>query len=133
MLGFAGVVALVAWLLGHPLEVPCIFTDASQFGPHGYAMCVHAPVTEELLYRAVLCAPLVPLVGQRGTILLGGAVFAALHFRYGNPAPNNLLAGFLLTWAYLRSSNLVIPILLHALGNGFVWVAHIGLFHWQAV
>ncbi len=31
--------------------------------------------------------------------------------------PDNLVAGFFVAWAYLRSETIVIPIALHALGN----------------
>jgi hypothetical protein len=79
--------------------------------------CVKSPLLEELLYRAVLCAPLVALLGRKAVIVVSGLVFAWLHVRYGNPSPDNAVAGFLLGWAYLRSGSLLVPITLHALGN----------------
>jgi len=79
--------------------------------------CVHYPLLEETLYRLVLLVPLVALLGCRWAIVISGAVFAALHFAYGNPAPDNFVAGYLLAWAYLKSGSIVIPIAWHALGN----------------
>ena len=92
--------------------------------------CVAAPVLEELIYRLALCLPLVGIVGRRWTILLSGVVFAALHFRHGNPGPSNFIAGFILGWAYLKSGNLLIPIILHSLGNLCVFLVNVGVFYW---
>jgi membrane protease YdiL (CAAX protease family) len=47
-------------------------------------------------------------------------VFAWLHQLYGHLSPDNALAGLLLTWAYLRSGSLAVPIAPHALGNALV-------------
>ena len=43
--------------------------------------------------------------------------FAALHVAYGNPSPENLVGGFLLGWVYLKSETILLPVLLHSLGN----------------
>ncbi len=67
--------------------------------------CVCYPVLEEMLYRLVLCAPLVALLGPWYAIVISGAAFGALHFLYGNPAPTNFVAGYLLAWPYLRSGS----------------------------
>jgi len=93
------------------------FTDISEFRRFVWRACLWAPVTEESVYRFALCVPLIRLIGERMTILASGAAFAALHFRYGNPAPDNFIAGFALAWAFLRSRTLLVPVGLHALGN----------------
>lgn len=99
-----------------------------------YAMCVSAPVFEEVVYRFILCVPAMALVGPRWTIVLSGVVFALYHTLAGVAAPDNLVAGFILGWAFLRSGSLAVPILLHALGNlcvllaqYAVWVYHHGM------
>ncbi|HXK18571.1 MAG TPA: CPBP family intramembrane glutamic endopeptidase [Polyangiaceae bacterium] len=79
--------------------------------------CVKSPAVEELLYRAVLCASLVQAIGRIPTVVVSGLSFAALHFIYGNPGPDNAVAGFLLAWAYLVSDSFAIPLLMHAGGN----------------
>jgi membrane protease YdiL (CAAX protease family) len=68
-------------------------------------------------------------VGSTVTILLSGVLFALLHAAYGNLAPDNTIAGFVLAWAYLRSSSLLVPIVLHALGNLCVFGIHVALFY----
>ncbi len=82
--------------------------------------CVLAPIVEEVLYRVVFCTALVGLIGSRWTILLTGLIFAALHFAYGKPAPDNLFAGFFLAWVFLKSGSALVPVLLHSLGNVIV-------------
>jgi len=88
-----------------------------------------APVYEELIYRLVLCVPLVAVAGPRVTIVLGGAVFAGLHFVYGNPAPDNFVGGYILVWAYLKSGSIATPIVLHSLGNSCVVAVHVLNWH----
>lgn len=87
--------------------------------------CLKAPVLEEAIYRFVLCIPAIALIGPFGTILISGATFAALHFLYGNPSPDNAVAGLVLSWAYIRSNSLLLPVGLHALGNLFVGLSHV--------
>ena len=79
--------------------------------------CVEAPLVEEGIYRLVFCCAALPLIGPRATIVVGGLLFAALHVHYGKPGPDNVLAGFFFTWAFLKSETIVIPIVLHSLGN----------------
>jgi membrane protease YdiL (CAAX protease family) len=79
--------------------------------------CVEAPLLEEAVYRVILCASLVTVIGRVPTVLLSGVVFASLHFVYGNPGPDNAVAGFVLGWAYLKSESVTIPIIMHGCGN----------------
>lgn len=128
----AGSLAVIAglWAFGTPPQLYSQFTSSDQIPEFLWRGCLWAPIEEEMLYRVALCVPLVPLVGKRWTILIGGLTFAALHWSYGNLAPNHAFAGFALTWAYLRSGNLFVPIALHALGNLAVCALHAGLFYW---
>jgi len=80
-------------------------------------MCIEAPLVEEVNYRLALVGGMVSLTGRSGAILASGIVFAGLHWIYGNASIENQVAGFILAWAYLRSGTLVIPILIHAVGN----------------
>lgn len=75
------------------------------------------PVIEELTYRFAFCTPLPMARSHWGTIIVCGGAFAALHFVYGNPGPDNFIAGYVLAWAYLKSGSILVPIALHALGN----------------
>ncbi len=90
--------------------------------------CIDAPLVEESVYRLALCTGLVPLAGPRIAIAASGIVFAALHVLYGNAGPDNVIAGFVLAWAYLRSGTLLVPIALHSLGNLCVGLAGLAFY-----
>jgi uncharacterized protein len=116
---FVAIVTLVLVVLvatGHATSPP-MFHSPAEFA---WRACVIAPLKEEPIYRVALCAPLVAVVGRWPTIVISGLVFACLHHVYGNLSPDNALAGILLGWAYLRSGSVLVPIALHAIGNGLV-------------
>jgi membrane protease YdiL (CAAX protease family) len=92
-------------------------------------MCVIAPVVEESIYRLVLCFPTTATIGSTGAIILSGATFAGLHFAYGNPSPDNFVAGYILAWAYLKSGSIMVPITLHSLGNSVAFAVHFGAWY----
>jgi membrane protease YdiL (CAAX protease family) len=79
--------------------------------------CLETPLLEEAVYRVILCASLVTAIGRVPTVLVSGVVFASLHFVYGNPGPDNAVAGFVLGWAYLKSESVTVPIIMHGCGN----------------
>lgn len=83
-------------------------------------LCLLAPLTEELLWRVVLCTAAARLMGPWPAIALTGILFAAAHWMYGVSGPDNLLAGFFLSWAFLQSGSFVVPLALHACGNASV-------------
>ena len=56
-----------------------------------------------------------------------------VHGEEGNPGPDNVIAGVLLGWAFLKSGSLLAPIIFHALGNvlavgvqlrNWYWIQH---------
>lgn len=94
---------------------------------------VTAPLIEEPIYRLALCAPLASAVGRWPTIIASGSLFGMLHFFYGNPGPDNFVAGYVLGWAYLTSRSLAVPIALHALGNLAVWTVHVLHYAWYVL
>lgn len=96
-------------------------------------MCIVGPAFEEVLYRLALCAPAAAVIGARSTVIVGGLIFAGLHVLYGAPSPENLLGGFILTWAFLKSETLIVPIVLHSLGNFGAFSIQVALFYfWQS-
>jgi uncharacterized protein len=97
--------------------------------PSFFRMCVFTPVLEETKYRLILCVPLAVLLGPWLTVVVGGIIFGALHFAYDNPGLDNMLAGFILTWSFLKSGSLAIPVILHSLGNLFILGMSIGSWY----
>ena len=112
-------------------SLPAMEIKPEDAGPYFLMACIIAPLTEEGIYRFALCLPAARLIGRWPTIVLSGVVFAALHVVYGKPAPDNLVAGFVLGWALLKSESLLIPVILHALGNLCVLIA--GLVVYQVL
>jgi len=129
VIGFSTLVFVAAQAAGYSPRVPTV----SPNGAASFALmaCVEAPLVEEVLYRLVLCVPLVALAGTKCAIVVSGIVFAALHFVYGNPGPDNFIAGFFFCWVYMKSGSLIVPILFHSVGNGFVLAAQ--LSNWYAM
>jgi membrane protease YdiL (CAAX protease family) len=91
--------------------------DGAAFAAALFPMCVLAPLTEEGVYRWLLCTGLSTRLPPWVIVVLSGTMFAGLHIIYGNPAVTNLLAGYLLAWVYLASGSLLVPVLWHAGGN----------------
>jgi membrane protease YdiL (CAAX protease family) len=115
-------------VVGRPLPIYVLRPD--DFWPAFLRMCVVAPIGEEATYRLGLCTGAVPLLRPWGTIAVSGLVFGALHVLYGNPGPDNLIAGFFLGWAYLKSGTILVPIVLHSLGNLCVVLAQVAGWYW---
>lgn len=75
------------------------------------------PLIEETIYRGVLCVSLRSVAGYKTTIFISGTLFAFLHFIYGNPAIDNIIGGYFLSWAFLTSKSIIIPVIFHSVGN----------------
>lgn len=83
-----------------------------------WASVVEAPVVEESIYRWLFVTGIVAIAPRWAAVVLSGAVFAYLHFVYGNPGPDNFIGGYFFAWMYLRSGSILVPIAFHALANG---------------
>lgn len=115
-------------LLGR--KVPIYSIPSSSAASAFFTMCIVAPVLEETIYRLALCVPFAGLSRPWMAIIASGVVFGALHVVYGNPSPENLVGGFFLAWAYLKSGTIYLPILLHSLGNFIAWAGQIAAWYW---
>lgn len=92
-------------------------------------MCITAPLTEELVFRSLLTVAVRPTLGDRGTIIVSGLLFAAAHIIGGNPGLENQVAGFLLMWAFLRSGTILVPLAWHSAGNLVAFSAQVANWH----
>jgi uncharacterized protein len=123
--------AVVAYgIFRHSVPPPRYITHPSQIGLVFFWMCIYAPLTEEPLYRLAICPPVAAWIGPKAAIAVSGVAFALAHVLGGNPSPDNQIAGFLLAWAYLRSGSLMVPIVIHALGNLCAFGFHLAWFYW---
>lgn len=88
-------------------------------------MCFVAAVVEESVYRVVACGLIAAIAGHRQTIAINGVLFGLLHVWYGNPSPENLVGGFFLAWSFLKSETILVPLILHSVGNMLVLAAQV--------
>ncbi len=88
------------------------------------ALLFLAAAYEEILYRGYAFQRLVDAVGARGAILIISALFGVAHLRNPSVTPlstaNTVLAGILLSVAYLKTRALWLPIGLHWAWNFFM-------------
>ena len=124
---FIATAGVVCWLRDVPIRSQ--FAEEREILWFARSACLHAPITEELLYRLALCAPLAAPIGRFATIAVSSAVFSYLHVRWGNFEPTHAVGGAILAWAYLRSGCLWLPIVLHAIGNLFALAVDTILFY----
>jgi membrane protease YdiL (CAAX protease family) len=122
-------VGLGAWVLAGQ-ELPIYATAPDDLGTSFLRMCVYAPLVEEAIYRLTVCVPLAVLLGPWKAVAVSGLVFGGLHVVYGNPSPENLVGGFFLAWAYLKSESIALPVLLHGLGNLCALAGQVGTWYW---
>ena len=121
--GFCIVAALLFWIIGIRMPIPARPPERALSDLVSY--CISAPVLEEALYRLVLCVALVRIAGPWWTIFASGAIFAVLHFVWGNASPDNFIADYFLAWSFLKSGSILTPIVLHSLGNACVLALHV--------
>ncbi len=110
-------------------SLPLYAIAPAEIGHAFFRMCVFSPLLEETLYRAVLCLGVAAVLGAGSAVAISGLLFGILHVLYGVPSPENLLGGFLLAWAYLRSGSLFVPLALHAVGNLIILLGQIGAWY----
>lgn len=123
--------AVFLGLLHYSIPPSCFYlSHSSQIWPLFVSMCVIAPTTEEIVFRLALCIPVTTWLGPKTAIAISGIIFAAVHVMGGNPGPDNLLAGFFLAWAFLKSGTLTVPMALHCLGNFCAFAYQVFCFYW---
>jgi membrane protease YdiL (CAAX protease family) len=52
-----------------------------------------------------------------------------MHIVAGVPSPENLVGGFFLAWAFLKSSSIAVPVVLHSLGNLCALLGQVGAWY----
>ena len=130
LLAVIAIGAYAYYKLHTPAGVTVYLLHPAHFWPRFVMVCVLYPLLEEATFRAALCTPLAPVIGPWPTVLFSGAVFAAVHFLYGNADLSNFLAGYCLAWAYLKSGSILVPVVLHSFGNLLILFAQMAAWHW---
>jgi membrane protease YdiL (CAAX protease family) len=94
---------------------------------------LRAPIFEELIYRIAICVPVAACWGMRASIVVSGVLFGFLHVLYGNANPVNLIAGFFLAWTFLKSNTILVPMIIHLVGNLFFLYGQLALITWKII
>lgn len=84
---------------------------------------VHAPLAEEVPYRALLVPLVRPWIGRFGTALCSGVVFFLLHWLvYGlGPEPSHFFSGAIFAYLFMYAG-LGASLAAHAGGNAGIWL-----------
>jgi len=83
-------------------------------------VCVAAPLVEETIFRGYLYGALRRVMSPRQAIVIGGAVFAAVHLNAQAFLVIGMI-GALLCYLYERTRSLIPGMVAHALHNGLVF------------
>lgn len=92
----------------------------------GLMLIVGAPLSEELFFRGLILDSLKEHVGAGTAVFLAALLFAGLHFYFIQFIPV-LAAGILLGRMFIRSENLFLPIVAHAVTNALALAAWFAL------
>lgn len=76
------------------------------------------PLGEELLFRATLLAAIAQRFGMRAGVIGSGLIFGAIHFD-GVFFPMLALDGILWGALYVKTRNIIVPMIGHGLANAF--------------
>jgi membrane protease YdiL (CAAX protease family) len=96
------------------------FTNLDQFRRYLLVGLIIAPIFEELVYRSLAVPALAAWLGNGWAIFLSGPLFYFLHVViYGRSwiLFHYALAGWILSWAFIRCNKVWTPMILHSLGN----------------
>lgn len=80
-----------------------------------------APVTEELIFRAILLRGFVPRYGPSRAVAYAAALFALTHI-FPIRLPGMFVVGFLLGWLFLRTGSIWPGVLAHVANNAIAFV-----------
>lgn len=87
-----------------------------------FLLILGAPLAEELFFRGLLIDLWQEKVGAKQAVFYSALLFAVMHFYLLQFIPV-LLAGLCLGFLFLRTEDLLVPILAHAVVNGLVLVS----------
>jgi len=88
------------------------------------------PITEEFIFRGFLLNRLIKKTNMWGGILISSMLFAVMHFDYDRLIAT-FLFGIIAALLYLKTRNLLFPILLHIFHNSFVFFQTTIFQTWQ--
>jgi hypothetical protein len=80
-----------------------------------------APILEELIFRGVMLSYLLKHKSEWAAILFSALLFGLVHVS-PDQVVWSFLGGIFLGYAYLKSQNILVPILFHSLNNFLYYI-----------
>ncbi len=96
-----------------------ISLDGVTFGSLFVTTAILAPLLEETVFRGFLLPSLSKYLGTVNAVVLSSIAFGLVHFA-ARDTPQLTALGMVLGFAYVRSGNLLAPMLIHGIWNGTV-------------
>lgn len=89
-----------------------------------FLICLTPSICEELFFRGMFQSTLQSYWGKKWSFILTGVLFALIH---GMPWYWHLYIclGLYLSWLFLKSGNLLLPVLAHLINNSWTFLNHI--------
>lgn len=106
-------------------DVTRIISSASGWMAKAYFFAlavVIAPVVEEMLFRGMLLPALAKKVGVKPALLVVGLLFSLVHGFYMPAGVVFFMLSVAFSLAYIYRGSLLVPIIMHAIFNGFTIV-----------
>jgi uncharacterized protein len=109
----------------------CLSDDSTLYFPNGsqltnsisfFSVVIIAPIVEEFIFRGLLLTRWSSKWGTQRSILVSSIIFGVLH---GPSTVSLFFVGLVLSFVYIKTRSLIIPILLHAGNNLFAFLLHI--------
>lgn len=108
-----------------PLEA--VDTPALHYVLLFITICILAPIWEELFFRGIVMRRLLTKWHAPASLIVSSLIFGLFHINPVQIVYASIL-GLLLGYAYLRTENIIVPMILHAIANGtsFIFIVAAG-------
>lgn len=106
----------IGWLLELISDFEAVPMTPSQYILFFISICVLAPLWEELFFRGILLRRFMMKWKVSTSMIVSSIVFGLMHFG-GSSMIHAAIFGFFMAYAYLKTKNIFVPIILHGVSN----------------
>lgn len=110
-------------------EIPIVTAEMSisHYVVTFITICILAPIWEELFFRGIVLRRLLMKWHAPASIVVSSIIFGLFHLNPSQVLYAGIL-GLLLGYAYLRTGNIFVPMVLHGVANGvsFIFIVQFG-------
>lgn len=80
-------------------------------------LCIVTPFAEELMMRGKVFNRLRQMIAEKDAVMLSAVIFACLHMGSLLQMAYTFLLGYLMSYAYMKYENILMPVVIHAVFN----------------